>query len=86
MTPLAFLVKKVLFGTTKDWIVLTALATFFGKAILESIAYMIFVHEVAIQKAELIAGVNVFMYILPSLMVCGIMIIGIGMCLKSVLH
>ena len=37
MTPLAFLVKKVLFGTTKDWIVLTALATFFGKAILESL-------------------------------------------------
>ena len=85
MTPLAFLVKKVLFGTTKDWIVLTALATFFGKAILESIAYMVFIHEVAIQKAELIASVNVFMYVLPSLMVCGIMIIGIGMCIKSII-
>lgn len=86
LTPFAFIVCKIIFGSKKELVALTVLGTVFGKAILKAIVYMIFVYEISLHRADLVQGYNAFFYILPSCLVCGIMMIGIGMCLRSVFH
>lgn len=83
-TPFVLLIKKLLFKSSAEILILILAAKFFGKAIIVTVLYMIFLNEIMLQKAELVYGFNSFMVVLPSIMVCGIMIFGIGICIRSI--